>query len=164
LKTLAPLRAAGATHPAFELLAGQLLGDMGATTRRSRCTARRCAPVPSYRATSYAYYDLLLQTGHTGEVIAELEQRLRSTQEDARLYELQARAFAASASASRSTARRPRRTSAAATSPPPVDQLELAVKTKSDNFYELSSAESRLRELRSQLEIEKAAEKALKIS
>jgi hypothetical protein len=45
-----------------------------------------------------------------------------------------------------------------------VDQLETAVKTKSDNFYDLSSAESRLRELRAMLEIEKAAEKALKIS
>ena len=45
-----------------------------------------------------------------------------------------------------------------------VVQLEIAVKTKSDNFYELSSAESRLRELRAQLEIEKAAEKALKIT
>jgi hypothetical protein len=38
------------------------------------------------------------------------------------------------------------------------------VKTKGSDFYEMSSAESRLRELRAQLEIEKAAEKALKIS
>jgi hypothetical protein len=35
---------------------------------------------------------------------------------------------------------------------------------KTSNFYEASSAESRLRELRSLLENERAAEKALKIS
>ena len=45
-----------------------------------------------------------------------------------------------------------------------VDQLELAVKqTRGSDFYEMSMAESRLREMRAQLEIQKAAEKALKI-
>ena len=45
-----------------------------------------------------------------------------------------------------------------------VDQLEIAVRNRSSDFYELSSAESRLRELRAMLENERAAEKALKIS
>jgi len=46
-----------------------------------------------------------------------------------------------------------------------VDQLEIAVKqVKGSDFYELSSAESRLRELRVLLENERAAEKALKIT
>ena len=46
-----------------------------------------------------------------------------------------------------------------------VDQLELAVKqTRGSDFYEMSIAESRLRELRSLLENERAAEKALKIT
>ena len=45
-----------------------------------------------------------------------------------------------------------------------MDQLEIAVKFRNANFYELSSAESRLRELRVLLENERAAEKALKIS
>jgi hypothetical protein len=35
---------------------------------------------------------------------------------------------------------------------------------RGSDFYELSTAESRLRELRQQLENERAAEKALKIS
>jgi len=62
-----------------------------------------------------------------------------------------------------SIARRPRRTSAWETSPA-VDQLELATKVRDSNFYELSMAEARLRELRSQLAIEREAEKALKLS
>jgi predicted Zn-dependent protease len=119
---------------------------------------------PQQRALSYAYYDLLLQTGRSREVITELELRLRNTQDDPHLYELQARAF--EASGQRIAQHRAqaeayfRRGNLGAA----VEQLEIAVKTKSDDFYQLSSAESRLRELRAQLENEKAAEKALKIS
>ena len=163
-KTLAPLREGPASHPAFDLLAGQLLGDMGRVDEALAMYRAAMRTSPQHRGLSYAYYDLLLQTGRTREVIAELEQRLRGTQDDARLYELQARAFAASGQRiaqhrAQAEAHYRRGNLAAA-----VDQLEIAVKTKSDNFYELSSAESRLRELRALLENEKAAEKALKIS
>jgi predicted Zn-dependent protease len=163
-KTLAPLRAAGASHPAFELLAAQLLGDMGRTDEALALYRTAMRANPQQRALSYAYYDLLLQTGRSRDVIAELEQRLRNTQEDAALYEIQARAYAASGQRiaqhrAQAEAYYRRGNLAAA-----VDQLETAVKTKSDNFYDLSSAESRLRELRAMLENEKAAEKALKIT
>lgn len=163
-KTLAPLREGGSSHPAFELLAGQLLADMGRVDEALALHRATMRANPQQRAVSYAYYDLLLQTGRSREVITELEQRLRNTQDDARLYELQARAFEAGGQRiaqhrAQAEAHYRRGNLGAA-----VDQLEIAVKTKSDNFYELSSAESRLRELRALLENEKAAEKALKIS
>lgn len=107
----------------------------------------------------------MLQSGQSREVLADLEQRLRVVQDDARLYELQARAFEVSGKAlgqhrAQAEAYYRRGNLAAA-----VDQLELAVKqTRGSNFYELSIAESRLRELRALLENERAAEKALKIS
>jgi predicted Zn-dependent protease len=113
----------------------------------------------------YSYLDLMLQTGHTREMLADLEERLRTVQDDPRLYELQARGFERSGlrigqHRAQAEAYFRRGNLAAA-----VDQLEIAVKqTRGSNFYELSIAESRLRELRSQLENEKAAEKALKIS
>jgi predicted Zn-dependent protease len=163
-KTLAPLRVSGASHPAFELLAAQLLGDMGRVDEALALYRTTMRANPQQRALGYAYYDLLLQNGRSRDVIAELEQRLRNTQEDAGLYEIQARAYAASGQRiaqhrAQAEAYYRRGNLAAA-----VDQLETAVKSKSDNFYDLSSAESRLRELRAMLEIEKAAEKALKIS
>jgi predicted Zn-dependent protease len=163
-KTLEPLRAGNASHPAFDLLAAQLLGDMGRVDEALALYRTAIRANPQQRALSYAYYDLMLQTGKSREVTAELEQRLRNTQDDARLYEIQARAYAASGQRiaqhrAQAEAYYRRGNLAAA-----VDQLETAVKTKSDNFYDLSSAESRLRELRAMLEIEKAAEKALKIS
>ena len=45
-----------------------------------------------------------------------------------------------------------------------LQQLDWAVRLKGNDYYEQSSAEARLRELRVQLENERAAEKALKIS
>ena len=62
-----------------------------------------------------------------------------------------------------STARRPRPTTAAATSPPPSTSSSSPPRCAARDFYELSIAEARLRELRSSSQIEREAEKALKL-
>jgi len=163
-KTLAPLRENGNTHPAFELLAGQLKADMGRGDEALAIYAAALQSRPDYRALVYANLDLLQQLGRTQQVLADVEKRLRATPEDARLYEIQARAYEAAgnrAAQHRSQAEAQYRRGNLAAA---VDQLEIAVKTKDGNFYDLSSAEARLREMRSLLENERAAEKALKIS
>jgi predicted Zn-dependent protease len=102
--------------------------------------------------------------GRERDALADLQERLRLVQDDWRLYDIQARAYehtGQNISQHRALAEsyyRRGNLSAA------VDQLEIAVKTKSGDFYELSSAESRLRELRAALEVQRAAEKALNIS
>ena len=106
----------------------------------------------------------MLQTGRNREALADLEERLRMAPDDAHLYELQARACEASGKRvaqhrAQAEAYYRRGNLAAA-----VDQLEIAVKVRGSDFYEMSIAESRLRALRALLENEKAAEKALKIS
>ena len=162
-KTLAPLRE-GAGHPAFEVLAAQIMADQRRHEEALAIYRAGLRANPRHRALVYGYLDELLQTGHAREALADLEERVRVTQDDSRLYELQARAFEASGrrlSQHRAQAEalfRKGNLNAA------VEQLEIAVKFKGNDFYELSSAESRLRELRSQLENERAAEKALKIS
>jgi predicted Zn-dependent protease len=163
-KTLAPLREGGTTHPSFELLAGALLSDMGRADEALAIYRTAMRSYPQQRGLTYAYYDLQLQRGRARDVTAELEERLRSAPEDARLHELQARAFEASGRRiaqhrAQAEAHFRRGNLAAA-----VDQLEIAVKVKGSDFYEVSSAESRLRELRALLENERSAEKALKIS
>ena len=163
-KTLAPLREGSAPQPAFELLAGQLLADQGRVDEAVVLYRAALRNFPRSRGLVYAYLNLLLQSGRAREVVADLEERLRSTQDDAQLYEIQARAFAASGREiaqhrAQAEAHYRRGNLAAA-----VVQLEVAVKVKTNDFYELSSAESRLRELRALLENERAAEKALKIS
>jgi predicted Zn-dependent protease len=163
-KTLAPLREAAGAQPAFELLAGQLLADQGRTDEALTLYRAALRSFPSYRGLVYGYLNLLLQAGRAREAAADAEERLRSVQDDAQLYEIQARAYAASGRQiaqhrAQAEAYYRRGNLAAA-----VDQLESAVKGKGGDFYEISSAESRLRELRALLENERAAEKALKIS
>ena len=162
--TLQPLRASGPQHPAFEVLAGQLLADRGRADEALALYRAALRASPSHRALTYAYLTQLLQMNRPEDVLAFLDERLRNVQDDAMLYELQSRAYAASGkriSQHRAQAEAYYRRGNLAAA---VDQLELAVKVKGSDFYEVSSAESRLRELRTQLENERAAEKALKIS
>jgi predicted Zn-dependent protease len=98
------------------------------------------------------------------DVLADLDERLRTSNDDARLYELQARAYEATGrpiSQHRAQAEALYRRGMLQACGPAARN---AVKLKGSDFYELSSAESRLRELRAALEIERAAEKALKIT
>lgn len=164
-RTLAPLRSGSAApHPAFELLAAQLLAETGRPQEALDTYRKAIAAHPSNRALVHGYLDTLLQNGGARDVVADLDKRLRTPTDDPRLYELQARAFEAtgrSISQHRSQAEAlVRRGNLAAA----VEQLEIAVKQKGGDFYETSSAESRLRELRALLDIERDAEKALKIT
>ena len=158
-------RAAGSfSHPAFEALAAELLADQGKVDEALTAYRTALRAFPNHRGLTYGYLEQLLQAGQANEVIAFLDERMRTQQEDAHLYELQARAFAAAGrriSQHRSQAEAYYRRGNLAAA---VEQLEIAVKVRGSDFYEVSSAESRLRELRAQLEIEKKAEKALKIS
>jgi predicted Zn-dependent protease len=163
-KTLAPLRDKAPAQPSFELLAGQLLGDLGKTDEAIAVYRAALRSYPRDRGLTYAYLNLLLQSGHSREALADLEERLRGVNDDATLYEIQARAFEAGGQRlaqhrAQAEAHFRRGNLAAA-----VDQLEIAVKVKGSDFYQISSAESRLRELRVLLENERAAEKALKIT
>ncbi|HEY4997722.1 MAG TPA: M48 family metalloprotease, partial [Usitatibacter sp.] len=82
-------------HPAFELLAGQLKVDMHKEDEAMSIYRAALRVYPHHRGLVYAYLELLLQTGHSKEALADLEERLRYSTEDWRLYELQARAFEA---------------------------------------------------------------------
>jgi predicted Zn-dependent protease len=161
--TLAPIRQ-GASHPAFEALAAAIRADQGRNDEALAIYRAALKASPGYRTLVYGDLDLLLQTGHVKEALADLEERLRATQDDSRLYELQARGFEASGrrlSQHRAQAEAAYRRGNLAAA---VEQLEIAVKSRGNDFYEVSSAESRLREMKRLLENERAAEKALKIS
>jgi predicted Zn-dependent protease len=163
--TLEPLRKGPEVHPAFQVLAGQILTDMRKPEQALEVYRDALRVYPGHRSLVHAYDDLLLQMGRTREALADLEDRTKGGTEDYKLYELQARAMEASGRRigqhrAQAEAYYRRGNLAAA-----VDQLEIAVKqVRGSDFYELSIAESRLRELRIQLENERAAEKALKIS
>jgi predicted Zn-dependent protease len=163
-KTLAPLRESGPSHPAFELLAAQIRADQGRTDEALAIYRAALRNNAQYRALAYGYLETLLQRGRAKEALLDLDERLRVVHDDARLYELQARAYESAGQRlphHRAQAEAYYRKGNLAGA---VDQLEIAIKFRNAGFYELSSAEARLRELRVLLENERAAEKALKIS
>jgi len=163
LKTLAPIRE-GVSHPAFELIAGQSKAGEGKHAEALAIYRAAVKTSPQYRALAYAYLDELLDSGLASEAIAYLNERLRSMADDSRLYELQARAYEASGKPLSQYRAQAEAAFRRGNLPAAVEQLELAVKLRGNDYYELSSAESRLREMRRLLENERAAEKALKIS
>ena len=166
-KELSALRSSSQPHPAFEQAWARLLTERGMNAEAVAAYRVAIKAFPSHRGLVYGLADLLIQSGDPKAALALLEERVRATPDDARLHELNAKAFAAAGrplSQHRAQAEAYYRRGNLAAA---VAQLEIASKSKpsgGSDFYELSSAEARLRELRNQLEIEREAEKALKIS
>lgn len=103
---------------------------------------------PSYRALVYSNANALLQTNRPEEALRIVEARLQVITDDYRLYLLQARAYAAlnkRLSQHRAQAEAYIRMGNLAGA---MEQLRIGLKSGDGDFYQLSSAESRLRELR----------------
>jgi beta-barrel assembly-enhancing protease len=103
---------------------------------------------PDYRALAYGYAESLLLSGRPDEALKFVEGRLQLATDDHRLYFLQARSYAALnkrllqyRAQAEGYARRGNLTAA-------VEQLQIGLKSGDGDFFQLSSAESRLRELR----------------
>jgi predicted Zn-dependent protease len=112
------------------------------------CFREALKTYPSYRALVYDNANALLQTNRPAEALRFVEARLQVIADDYRLYQLQARAYAAlnkRLSQHRAQAeayvRMGNLTGA-------MEQLRIGLKSGDGDFYQLSSAESRLRELR----------------
>jgi predicted Zn-dependent protease len=102
----------------------------------------------SYRALIYAYANALLETKRPQEALRLVEARLQVITDDHRLYLLQARAYAAldkRLAQHRAQAEAYVRTGNLMAA---MEQLRLGLKSGDGDFYQVSSAESRLRELR----------------
>ena len=147
------LRAMLPSNPIVETLAGRVLvasGDLPGALIFYRSALRAH---PRYRALALDYAATLLQDRQPAEALGFLNDQLQIYPNDAHLYQLQARAY--SALGKRLQQHRAQSESyvlqgnvAAA-----IDQLQLGLKSGDGDFYQLSSAEARLRELRA-IEIE----------
>jgi predicted Zn-dependent protease len=112
------------------------------------CFREALKSYPAYRALVYGYANALLQTGRPDEALRFVEGRLQSVADDYRLYVLQARCYAAlnkrlpqHRAQAEAYVRMGNVTAA-------VEQLQIGLKSGDGDFFQLSSAESRLRELR----------------
>ena len=159
LRAREPVRAAAELAPLLRSTEHPMLAGLAARIKRANGDDQGAVLVlkqalvryPNNRALNYACIEALQQLGQNRDAAALLEEQLRNYPRDARLYALQAKSYA-------SLGKRLLQHQAQAEAyvlqgslPAAIEQLQLAQKSRDGDFYQLSSVEARLRELRAQL-------------
>lgn len=118
---------------------------MAEAVKRYRVAQQR---YPGHHALAYGYANTLLQTGQTGDALKFLSDRIQLYSDDSRLYELQAKAYAALGNGLLSHQAQAEAYARLGNLSAAIEQLQIGLKQGKGNFYQLSIAEARLRELR----------------
>lgn len=147
-KEMALLQKVAPASPIVATLAGQLktaTGDSAGALEHYRQAAKNH---PSYRALVYDYADALLQARRGSDALALVNDQLQLYSSDSQLYLLQARSYAA---LDRKLLQHKAQAEAyvrLGSIPAAIDQLQIALRSGDGDFYQMSSVEARLRELR----------------
>jgi beta-barrel assembly-enhancing protease len=135
-------------HPMVELLAARVRVASGDRPGANEILRAALAQFPNYRPLQFAYVDSLQNLGQHQAALASLSELVKMYPREKRLYEMQAKSYAA-------TGKRLLQHQALAevyllqgTLPDAIEQLTLAQKSGDGDFYQLSSVDARLRELR----------------
>jgi len=146
-KEFAPLQKYTAQNPMIATLAGKITHankpDKDTTTFYRTATQN----FPQHRALFYDYAELLLQNQHPAEAIKLLEQQVLKHPNDARLYELQARTYAALDKPQEKHHALAYHYALRGNLFGAIEQLELA-KNAGKDYYQLSAIESELKKLK----------------
>lgn len=146
-KELSALQSLKAKSPMIDALAAQVLIAGGELEKGLGAYREGLRANPGRRALAYGYADALIAARRANEAVEFLAPRLESRSGDPKLYELQARAYAATGkrlqqhrALAESYALRGNLTGA-------IEQLQIAQKAGDGDFYQQSSVEARLKEL-----------------
>ena len=138
-------------QPAIAALRGQYLVATGDTAAALSYYTGALTKFPRYRVLVYDYAELLINQGQAQEALKAIEAQLQYAGDDSRLYFLRARGYAAQGkrllqhqSQAEGYLRQGYLRAA-------VEQLQIAARSGDGDFYQLSSVEARLRELRGRL-------------
>ena len=147
-RALADLRSLVGANPMVELLAARIKSGSGDLGGALGLVTAAVTQHPNYRPLRYAQVDYLQALSQHREAIASVAELLKTYPRDARLFDFQAKSYAA-------TGRRLLQHQSLAESYvlqgaliAAIDQLQLAQKSGDGDFYQLSSVEARLRQLR----------------
>jgi len=147
-RELEAVRKLAPASPIVETLSCELAQASGGAPAALACYRDALKTYPSYRALVYAHANALLQARQPDVALKLVEDRLQLITDDYRLYLLQARSYAAlnkrlaqSRAQAEAYVRMGNLTAA-------VEQLQIGLKSGDGDFYQMSSAESRMRELR----------------
>ena len=135
-------------NPIVDTLTCEFGNDAYGPEKTLPCFREALKIYPSYRALVYGYANALLRTNRSEEALRFVEGRLQTISDDHRLYLLQARSYAALNKRLGQHRAQAEAHVRMGNLPAAVEQLQIGLKSGDGDFYQLSSAEARLRELR----------------
>ena len=151
VKELAALERTAAPNAMIEAMAGQVLSQAGqrdVAIKRYQAALQR---YPNHLQLVYDYPDALIETGQYAAAIQFVEGQLQRFPNDGRLHQLAAKSYAALGKKMLQHAHLGEYYARAGNLRGAIEQFELAIKAGDANFYQISTAESRLRALRQDL-------------
>lgn len=136
-------------HPMVDLL-GCRIKLAGGEADALICLRDALQANPSHRALGYEFAEALLQHRNPNEALKTVEARLSTSVGDYRLYQYQSRAYAMlNKRLAHHRAQAEAYVNLGSTSAA-IEQLQLGLKAGDGDYYQMSAAESRLRQLRRQ--------------
>jgi predicted Zn-dependent protease len=140
----------------IESLAARVLRVQGDTAGTAAALREARQKYPYSRPLLYAYVDALEELGRSADALTSLAEAQRLNPRDARLYSLQARAYAALGKRLQEHQAQAEYYVLQGSLPAAIEQLQLARAAGDGDFYQLSAVDARLRELRAQATAEAA--------
>jgi len=162
-------RAEAELAPLLETMGHPMLAGLSARIKQARGDNRGAADAlrqalsryPNNRALNYAYIETQQQLGQNLEAVSLLDEQLKNFPRDARLHALRAKAYAALGKRLLQHQAQAEVYLLQGSVSAAIEQLQLAQKSGDGDFYQLSSVDARLRNLRLQQaeEMKQAKEK-----
>jgi beta-barrel assembly-enhancing protease len=157
-RELALLQKLVPSNPLVASLAGRLAVAQGKPDEATGMYRAAVKSFPQHRALGYEYAEVLIANRKAEEALQIVSEQLQLFPEDSRLYELQAKGYAALGKRLLQHRAQAEAYVRLGSLPAAIEQLQIALRAGDGDFYQLSGAESRLRELRA-LDAENRASK-----
>ena len=150
-KELAVLEQTAKPNAMIEAMAGQVLAQSGKRDLAIKRYQAALQRYPNHMQLVYDYPDALIETGQHSVAVQFIESQLLRFPNDARLHQLAAKSYAALGRKLQQHAHQGEYYVRLGNLRGAIDQFELAIKAGDGNFYQISTAESRLRMLKQDL-------------
>jgi predicted Zn-dependent protease len=129
-------------------LAGRVRTESGDTEGALALYAESIKSHPRYRALYYAYARLLLDAKRPREALQVLGKVMEFVRDDSRLYQMQGESYARLGQRLQQHRAQAEAYLLMGSLPAAIEQLQMGLRAGDGDYYQLSSAEARLRELR----------------
>jgi len=159
LRAQEPVRAAAELAPLLKTTDHPMLAGLDARIKRARgddkgalvVLKQALARYPDNRELNYECIETMQRLGQNRDAQSLLDGQIASFPRDARLYELRAKSYTAQGRRLLAHQAQAEAYALQGSLPAAIEQLQLAQRSGDGDFYQLSSVDARLRDLRAQL-------------